>query len=62
MLALGEAARIAERDFAEARELGVTKYPTLFVVDKGRMQRLPGLGSALVAMSDALDMVLSSAE
>ena len=59
MLASGEGAKIAAADFAEARELGVSAYPTLLFINKRRVHRFAAAGTALEAMNRALDEALA---
>lgn len=62
LLESGEAARLAQGDFARARQLGVSTYPTLLVVDGDRVQRLPATGTALDVLNRELDAAIGSGE
>lgn len=62
LLESGEAARLAQGDFARARQLGVSTYPTLLVVDGDRVQRLPATGTALEVLNRELNETIGSTE
>lgn len=59
LLASGEAQNMALSDFTEARQLGVTSYPTLLVVQGGARIQLPATGSTVPEMTGALDAALA---
>ncbi|WP_406234170.1 DsbA family protein [Isoptericola jiangsuensis] len=50
----------AERDFALAKELGVTSYPTLLFLQGGEVHRLPGTGTALSVLNEELHQLLAA--
>lgn len=60
LLASGEAGRLAQDDFAHARRVGVSAYPTLLVVDGERLHRLPATGTALEVLNGELDAALDT--
>jgi len=62
LLESGDAARLAQGDFARARQLGVSTYPTLLVVDRDRVQRLPATGTALDVLNRELGAVIGLGE
>jgi putative protein-disulfide isomerase len=62
MLASGEAAQLANADFAMARRLGVTSYPTMLVIMQGRVHQLPATAATLELMNRELDQVLRAQE
>jgi len=53
--ALGQAAS----DFALARQLGASTYPTLLFADGHKVQSLPATGTALEVLNERLDAVLA---
>ena len=60
MLDAGEAATLARADFAMARTLGVTTYPTLLIVDERHIHRLPATGTTLEVMNRELTQALAA--
>ncbi len=48
----------AQADFALARRLGVTSYPTLLFVNGGTVHQLPATGTALSMLNQKLDTLL----
>jgi putative protein-disulfide isomerase len=60
MLDAGEAAALARADFAMARTLGVTTYPTLLVADERHIHRLPATGTTLEVMNRELTQELAA--
>jgi putative protein-disulfide isomerase len=48
----------AQADFALARRLGVTSYPTLLFVDGDTVHQLPATGTALSVLNQKLDTLL----
>lgn len=58
-LADGSAQSQAEADFALARKLGVSSYPTLLYVDGARVRQLPGTGTPLAKLNNTLDALLA---
>ncbi len=59
MLASGEALSLAQDDFARARALGVSTYPTLLVVDGSSVQRL-STDTTLEVMNRELTQALAA--
>jgi putative protein-disulfide isomerase len=57
----GSAHAQAASDFALARQLGVSTYPTLLFVDGPKVQSLPATGTALEVLNERLDALLSNA-
>lgn len=57
----GTALAEAQQDFAWARQLGVSSYPTLLLLHGGRVHPLPGTGTAVRQMTAALDAQLAGA-
>lgn len=55
----GAGAKMAQADFALARQLGVTSYPTLLLVKDGAVNQLPATGTALPVLNQALDALLA---
>lgn len=49
----------AQADFALARRLGVTSYPTLLFVDGATVHPLPATGTALSTLNQKLDTLLA---
>ena len=62
MLASGEAAKLAQADFAMARALGVTTYPTLLVINESHVHRLPATGTTLEVMNLELTRAIGTHE
>ena len=62
LLATGEAAKLAQADFALARSLGVASYPSLLVVNGSNVLRLPATGATLEAMNRELTRALAAHE
>lgn len=62
MLASGEAERLAHADFAMARALGVTTYPTLLVINESHVHRLPATGTTLEVMNRELTRAITAHE
>lgn len=62
MLASGDAAKLGRADFALARTLGATTYPTLLLVDGSNVHRLPASGTALEVMNRELTQALAALE
>lgn len=58
-LADGSAAALARADFAKARALGVSTYPTLLFVDGLQAHGLPATGTALSTLNEKLDALLA---
>jgi len=56
----GTAMAEARGDFALARELGATSYPTLLFLHAGQVHRLPGTGTALHVMNAELAVLLKA--
>jgi putative protein-disulfide isomerase len=59
MLASGEAGELAKRDFAIARKLGVSSYPTLLVVEGWGGRRLAARGAPLDVLNGELAAALA---
>lgn len=59
MLADGSAHVAAQADFAMARELGATTYPTLLFVDGDQVHRLPATGADPAVRNGQLDALLN---
>lgn len=57
----GTALAEARQDFATARQLGVSSYPTLLFVHGNRVQQLPGTGATMQTLTAALDVQLAMA-
>ncbi|WP_303637069.1 DsbA family protein [Stenotrophomonas tuberculopleuritidis] len=55
----GRAVQAALEDFAAARLLGATTYPTLLLVNGNHVVKLPGTGTSLSALNEALTKALS---
>lgn len=62
MLASGEADTLAQADFAMARTLGATTYPTVLVIDGNNVHRLPATGTPLDVMNRELAEALAAEE
>jgi putative protein-disulfide isomerase len=60
LLASGDAAKLAQADFATARRLGVTTYPTLLLIDGSKVHRLPATGTALEVLNRELTQALAA--
>ena len=58
-LADGSAQSLAEADFALARSLGVSSYPTLLFIDGNNAHQLPATGTPLATLNSKLDALLS---
>ena len=49
----------AASDFALARQVGASTYPTLLFVDGPKVQSLPATGAALEVLNERLDALLA---
>jgi putative protein-disulfide isomerase len=55
----GSALAQVASDFALARQLGASTYPTLLFVDGPKVQSLPATGTALEVLNEKLDVLLA---
>jgi putative protein-disulfide isomerase len=55
----GSARAQAASDFALARQLGASTYPTLLFVEGPKVQSLPATGTALEVLNERLDALLA---
>lgn len=58
-LADGSAQSQAEADFALARSLGVSSYPTLLFIDGNNVHQLPATGTSLAMLNSELNALIS---